>query len=418
MKSLAQQKWNPRHWLMPLGLMGTSIMLVFILKIFIPHKGHFLPSMDQYSAHLLASEGLVQLGLSLTWYGFWLLFILGSLLIPYFILRSVQFLRAGGHNLSDRDPMETAGWFGIPLSLGMYGNVSSFAVIIFFGLNNQADDIIWPFWLAYDLTVAALALTLFVWYLKARARQNQASPDSAEQASMVVPFTLGFMALNIAGPGALSGHTAVTATSLVVSLVFVTLSAGVFLGYFRVFRRDFVALLPWRTNLNDRTSQEKSWAQIMNFGTAITTFNVWMIAMVRNYLNYGHHFAEFNLAIKNMITWGAAGTVTLALLVLLALWRNGFFRHLFQEQRPLIFSLGLVCMLVSSYVVTALFTTTALKTGLLSSPILYGIVAVEALLLFVNLFVVAALVYRMVIRGNIQNWQAEEIRHLLAHRKT
>ncbi|WP_417517276.1 TsoY family (seleno)protein [Marinobacter sp.] len=415
MNGLAQRKWHPRHWLLPLGLMGTSIMLVFVLNIFVPHKGHFLPSVDQYNAHLLASEGLVHLGLLLTWYSFWFLFIFGSLLIPYFILRSVQFLRAGGHNLSDQDPMETAGWFGIPLSLGMYGNVSSFAAVIFFGLNNQADDIIWPFWLAYDLAVAALALTLFVWYLKARARLKEASGSSANQASMVVPFSLGFMALNIAGPGALGEHTALTATSLVVSLVFVVLSAGVFLSYFRVFRGDFMALLSSRASLNDRTSQEKIWAQVMNFGTAITTFNVLMIAMVRNYLNYGHHFAEFDLATKNLITWGAAGTVTMALLVLLALWRNGFFRHLFQEQRPLIFSLGLVCMLVSSYVITALFTTTALKTGLLSSqsPLLYGIVGVEALLLLVNLFVVAALVYRMIIRGNIQSWQADEISHLL-----
>lgn len=404
---------------MPLGLMGTSIMLVFILKIFVPHKGHFLPSMEQYSAHLLASEGLVHFGLLLTWYGFWLLFVVGSLLIPYFILRSIQYLRAGGHHLSDSDPMETAGWFGIPLSLGMYGNVSSFAAIIFFGLSAKADDIIWPFWLAYDLAVAALALILFAWYLKTRSRLKGASADNSQQASMVVPFSLGFMALNIAGPGALGGHTVVTVTSLVASLVFVALSMGVFVSYFRVFRRDFMALTPWHSGPSDRAAQEKTWAQVMNFGTAITTFNVWMIAIVRNYLNFGHHFADFSLATKNMITWGAAGTVTLALLVIFALWRNGFFRHLFQEQRPLIFSLGLVCMLVSSYVVTALFTSTALKTGLLStqSPFLYGIVAVETLLLVVNLFVVAALVYRMLIRGNIQSWQADEVRRALTHRE-
>lgn len=154
------------------------------------------------------------------------------------------------------------------------------------------------------------------------------------------------------------------------------------------------------------------------FGTAVTTLNVLMIVSVRNYLNYGHHFADFNLATKNMVTWGAGGTVALALFVLFALWRNGFFRHLFQEQRPLIFSLGMVCMLVSSYVVTALFTTTALQTGLLSksSLMLYGIIGVEALLLIVNLFVVAALVYRMVVRGNIQSWKAEEVSHQISKR--
>ncbi len=166
----------------------------------------------------------------------------------------------------------------------------------------------------------------------------------------------------------------------------------------------------------DRVVQEKNWARVMNFGTAVTTLNVWMIAMVRNYLNYGKHFGEFDLATKNMIAWGgASGTVALALLVLFSLWRNGFFRHLFQEQRPLIFSLGLVCMMVSSYVITALFTTTALATGLLSfnSLALYGIVGIEGLLLMVNLFVVAALTYRMAIRGNIQTWQASEIRQLI-----
>jgi len=398
--------------------MGTSIMLIFVLKVFVPHKGHFAPSVDQFNAQLASLDGLAYIGMWLAWYGFWLLFVVGTLLIPYFLLRSVQFLKAGGHHLSDRDPMETAGWFGIPLSLGMYGNVSSFAVIILFGLDAKADDIIWPFWLAYDLVVGALAVFLFVWYRKAQAGHRQSHPESAGQASMVVPFSLGFMALNIAGPGALGSHTGVTVTSLVVSLAFVALSVGVFLSYFRVFARDVGALFSKRAALGDRVCQEKNWAQILNVGTAVTTFNVWMIAMVRNYLNYGHHFAEFDLATKNMIAWGASGTVALAMLVLFALWRNGFFRHLFQEQRPLIFSLGLVCMLVSSYVITALFTTTALKLGLLSlqSPILYGLVGVEALLLVVNLFVVAALTYRMAIRGNIQPWQAEEVGQLLGHR--
>ncbi|MBW3197121.1 TsoY family (seleno)protein [Marinobacter nauticus] len=415
MSDLAKQKWHPRHWLMPLGLMGTSIMLIFILKVFIPHKRHFAPSVEQFNAQLASLDGLAFLGIWLSWYGFWLLFIVGSLLIPYFILRSVQYLRAGGHQLSDSDPMEAAGWFGLPLSLGMYGNVSLFATIIIFGLDTKADNLLLPFWLAYDLVVAALALILLSWYAKARAQLKRAYPEREEQASMVVPFSLGFMALNIAGPGALGEHVAVTATSLAASMAFLVLSAWVFFSYFRVFRQDMGALFSLREAVSDREAQEKSWARVMNFGTAVTTLNVWMIAMVRNYLNYGKHFGEFDLATKNMIAWGASGTVVLALLVLFALWRNGFFRHLFQEQRPLIFSLGLVCMMVSSYVITALFTTTALATGLLSSDslALYGIVGIEGLLLMINLFVVAALTYRMAIRGNIQTWQANEIRQLI-----
>ena len=413
MQDLAQQKWRPRHWLMPLGLMGTSIMLVFVLKIFVPHKGHFLPSLEQFNAHMAASEGLVYAGLMATWFGFWLLLILGSLLIPYFLLRSVQFLRAGGHFLSDRDVMETAGWFGIPLSLGMYGNVSSFATIMFFGLDSQADNIIWPFWLAYNLAVGALALGLFFWHLTSESLQSH---QNSSEASMVIPFSLGFMALNIAGPGALGQNTAVTVIALSISLAFSLLSLAVFLSYARVLGRDFGVLLNACFRKQDPACKEKRWAQIMNFGTAVTTVNVLMIASVRNYLNYGHHFSEFSLATKNMVTWGAAGTVTMALLVLFALWRNGFFRHLFREKQPLVFSLGMVCMLVSSYVITALFTTTALKTGLLDggSPLVYGIVGVEALLLITNLLVVTALIYRMVIRGNIQGWHPEDVNRLLA----
>lgn len=413
MQDLTQQKWRPRHWLMPLGLMGTSIMLVFVLKIFVPHKGHFLPSVEQFNAHMATVEGLAYPSLLTAWFCFWLLFILGSLLIPYFLLRSVQFLRAGGHFLSDRDVMETAGWFGIPLSLGMYGNVSSFATIMFFGLDTQADNILWPFWLTYNLAVAALALVLFFWHLTTESQQTN---KASKEASMVVPFSLGFMALNIAGPGALGQHTAVTVTALAMSLAFSMLSLAVFLSYFRVFRRDFGVLLRSFSGQQNPTPKEKRWAQLMNFGTAVTTLNVLMIASVRNYLNYGHHFADFSLATKNMVTWGAAGTVTLALLILFALWRTGFFHHLFKEQRPAISSLGMVCMLVSSYVLTALFATTALKTGLLSSnsPLLYGIIGIEALLLITNMLVVAALIYRMVIRGNIQNWQPEEVNRLMA----
>lgn len=212
-------------------------MLIFVLKIFVPHKGHFLPSLDQFSAHIAALDGPAYLGLMAAWYGFGVMFVFGTLLAPYFLLCSVQFLRAGGHHLSDQDVMETAGWFGIPLSLGMYGNVSSFA---------------------------ALALTLFAWYRKSSGQLARTNPGSANEASMVVLFSLGFMALNIAGPGALGQHTAVTATALVASLAFSILALVVFFSYFRVFRRDFAALFFSRSQPQDRASQEKRWGRILN----------------------------------------------------------------------------------------------------------------------------------------------------------
>lgn len=417
MKTLAQQKWHPRHWLMPLGLMGTSIMLVFVLNVFIPHKGHFLPSVTQFETHLTATQGAVYLGLTLAWYGFWLLFLFGSVLIPYFLYKSVQFLKAGAHQLSDQDPMETAGWFGVPLSLAMYGNVSAFATIMFFDLNAQADNLIWPFWLAYNTAIAFMALGQYFWYRQTKAKLKAAGHPFAEQSSMVVPFALGFMGLNLAGPGALGAHTEVVTTALILSVAFMLLSMGVFVSKLAVFKRDAAALFSAPQDAS-ATSQAKHWGQVMNFGTAITTFNVWLITSVRNYLNIGHNFAEFELATKNMMTWGAAITVTLALLVVFTLWRRGFFGHLFQAQRPLIFSLGLVCMLVSSYVITALFTMTALKTGLLSGSgwPLYTLIGIETLLLTTTLFTVAALVYRMVFRGNIQCWQADEISQILTQK--
>lgn len=81
MSDLARQKWHPRHWLMPLGglMGGTSIMLIFILKVFIPHKGHFAPpSVEQFNAQLASLDGLAFLGIWLSWYGFWLLFIVAA----------------------------------------------------------------------------------------------------------------------------------------------------------------------------------------------------------------------------------------------------------------------------------------------------------------------------------------------------
>ncbi|MBN2646662.1 MAG: hypothetical protein JXR44_02630 [Thiotrichales bacterium] len=413
MQIIAQQKWHPRHWLMPLGMMGTSIMLVFILNVFIPHKGYFLPSITQYQTHIASLDGASQLGLMLAWYGFWLLFILGSLLIPYFIYKSVQFLKAGAHQLSDQDPMETAGWFGIPLSLAMYGNVSAFATIMFFELNGKQDDVLWPFWLAYNTAIALMAFAQFIWYHQNKKALAKSKHPAANNHSMVVPFALGFMGLNLAGPGALGSHNEVVTLSLILSMSFIGLSVAVFFSKFSTFKRDAAAL--WlKPSDNESAQVNKNWGQILNFGTAITTFNVWMITSVRNYLNYSHNFAGFELATKNMITWGGGITVTLAFLVIITLARRGFFAHLFQAQRPLIFSLGLVCMLVSSFVLTALFGMTALKLGIIEaySLELYALLTLEAVLLSLNLFVVSALVYRMVLRGNIQCWQTHEIRQL------
>jgi len=416
MDAIKHQKWHPRHWLMPLGMMGTSIMLVFILKSFIPHSGHFLPAWSQYQHHLTQLDAMAQLGLMLAWYGFWLLFALGSLLIPYFLYKSIQFLKAGGHQLSDPDPMETAGWFGVSLSLAMYGNVSAFATLMFFELSARADDVIWPFWLAYNTVIALMALSQYLWYRQTKKQRQAQGHPNATQSSMVVPFALGFMGLNLAGPGALGAHTQVVSLSLVLSLSFMVLSMGVFASKWATFKRDAKALWTQPSPGADPTlAQSKNWGQILNFGTALTTFNVWLITSVRNYLNVGHHFAEFDLATKNMITWGGAVTVTLALVVLFTLLRRGFFHHLFQAQRPLIFSLGLICMLVSSYVVTALFTGTALKTGLLmvDSTAFIGLMALEVTLLSLNLLLVSALIYRMVIKGNIQCWQADEVNQIL-----
>lgn len=404
------QHWHPRHWLMPLGLMGTSIMLVFILNVFVPHKGFFLPSADQVVTYIDQQAFIASTLMTLVWIGFWTILTIAAVMIPYFIYKSVTFLKAGAHEFSDKDVMETAGWFGIPLTLAMFGNVTSFATIMLFGLDKNADDIIWPFWLAYNTVIALMALMQFIWYRKVKARSEQ-----PEKASMVVPFALGFMGLNLAGPGALGSHDAVVTTSMMLSLGFMVLSIIVFVSKLAIFKSDFVALFK-SGDKNAEAMQIQNWGQLMNFGTAITTFNVWIITSVRNYLNLGHNFAEFDLAIKNSITWSGGLTVPLALLVIALLWKRGFFSYLFNATKPLVFSLGLICMLVSSYVVTALFTMTAIKLGLVvkGGVVMYALLSIEGLLLLVTLATVAALVYRMILKNNVQCWSSQAVKARMA----
>ncbi len=410
MNQLFLQKWHPRHWLLPLGIMGTGIMLVFILNIFVPDKGHFLPSVSQIDAFIYQSGTLAALGINITWWLFWFLLALATLLIPYFLYKSVQFLKAGAHQISDKNSMETAGWFGVSLTLAMFGNVTSFATIMFFELNKSADDIIWPFWLTYNGIIAFMALFQYLWYLKAKK-----STDQPEQSSMVVPFALGFMGLNLAGPGAMGSYDAVVTPSIILSLGFMLLSIGVWLSKWQTFKQDLKAVFAKTDGFVNESDQATNWSQLMNFGTAVTTFNVWLITSVRNYLNYGQHFSEFELATKNMITWGAAFTVPIAITVLFLLWRRGFFAHIFNAERPMVFSLGLICMLVSSYVITALFTMTAIKLGIVAKTgmVLYLLIGIETLLLSVTLLSVIALIYRMIIKGNIQCWRNEEVQHHL-----
>ncbi|WP_321325659.1 TsoY family (seleno)protein [Thiomicrorhabdus sp.] len=409
MNQLFLQKWHPRHWLLPLGIMGTSIMLVFILNIFVPHKGYFLPSITQVDSFIEQSNFFAALAINLTWWLFWALLAIATILIPYFLYKSIQFLKSGAHQISDKNAMETAGWFGVSLTLAMFGNVTSFATVMFFELNAKADDFIWPFWLAYNTAIALMALFQYIWY-----RQAKQQADQPEQSSMVVPFALGFMGLNLAGPGAMGSHDVVVSISIFLSIGFMLLSMYAWLTKLATFKKDSKALFAYKNDNTDAT-KTKNWSQLMNFGTAVTTFNVWLITSVRNYLNYGHHFSEFELATKNMITWGAAITVPIALLVLFLLWKRGFFAHLFKAQQPLVFSLGLICMLVSSYVITALYTMTALKLGLIAkgSGIIYLLIGVETILLSVTVFSVIALIYRMIIKQNVQCWKNEEVQQHL-----
>jgi hypothetical protein len=72
-------------------------------------------------------------------------------------------------------------------------------------------------------------------------------------------------------------------------------------------------------------------------------------------------------------------------------------------------------MLVSSYVMTAMFTGTAAKAGIIAK---YGLVwnvawVLELFLATLTLLGVGLLLYRMVLRNNIQSWQTEEVSRVL-----
>lgn len=403
MQSIHLQKWHPRHWLLPLTMLGLSIMTVFILKTYVPHKGHMLPSADQFYAHYHQVDGLTGVLLLMDWYLFWALFIAAAFLLPFFMLKSIEFLRAGAHRLTDRNVMETAGWFGVPLSLAMFGNVSGFASVMLFGLDTHQDDILWPFFMVYNLVIAMMALFQFVWY-----RQIRHQADNATQHSMVVPFAIGFMGLNLAGPGAFTGDATLATVSMSASLLFLGISVFSFLQKIPALADGFKHLF---ARPEDTASQQRIWGHQVNLATAITAVNVWQITLVRNYLNYGHNFSDFSIAFKNSLTWGIGLVLPLVVLVVIGFIRSGFLRHLFTASRNYLFSLGQICMLVSSYVLTALFTGTAVKAGLIAK---YGTVwnlawTLEALLGLLTLAAVGMLFYRMVLRGNVQSWQAHEV---------
>ncbi|WP_178861333.1 TsoY family (seleno)protein [Thiomicrorhabdus cannonii] len=417
MNELHLQKWYPRHWLMPLGVMGMSIMMVFVLNVFVPHKGAFLPAMDQVWQQVAAGAGLMPVVIAGAAVLFWVLYLVGTLLLVWFIYKSVQFLRAGAHQMSDRNVMETAGWFGMPLSLAMFGNVSGFAVIMLLGLDSAADDILWPFWLVYDVAIALMALFQLAWY---RALRKQA--DNPEHYSMVVPFAIGFMGLNLAGPGALSAEVTVSAVSMLASMLFIALSVAL-VWEKRAAIGSGLKALAWaikggQVRLAERQEQVRQWGHMMNLATAVTTFNVWQITTIRNYLNYSEQMGNFDLALKNSLTWGLVLTWPLLLLVLWAFWRSGFMAHLFDRSRKLIFTLGLICMLVSTYVLTALFTMTAAKLGWfakydLTWNTLWGL---EAMLVGLTLATVSILVFRMLLKGNMRCWQMHEVQSQLPPR--
>ncbi len=406
MSSLHLQKWHPRHWLLPLTLGGLAIMTMFILKTYVPHPGAMLPDYAQLYSYA-QTQGFIGYLLLMDWTLFWSLFIATSLLIPLFLFKSVQFLRAGAHRLSDKNVMETAGWFGLPLSLAMYMNVGAFGAVMFFGLNTKQDDILWPFWLGLDLVIALMAFGQYVWY-----RQIRRSADNPEQYSMVVPFAIGFMGLNLAGPGAFTENATVATLSMGASLTFLALSVYSFFSKLPALKHAFQHL--WMRPQDEQT-RTRVWGHQINLATAITAVNVWQIILLRNYLNYGHNFGEFSIAFKNSLTWGMGIILPLVAITLLALWRSGFFNHLLTASKNYLFSLGQICMLVSSYVMTAMFTGTAAKAGIIAK---YGLVwnvawVLELFLATLTLLGVGLLLYRMVLRNNIQSWQTEEVSRVL-----
>jgi len=400
------QKWHPRHWLLPLTILGLSIMTVFILKTFIPHPGNMLPTYQQVVSYT-SNQGLLGTLLYLDWVLFWTLLSTATLLIPLFLFKSLQFLRNGAHRVSDKNVMETAGWFGIPLSLAMFANVTAFASVMFFELNTKQDDILWPFWMAMNLVIALMALGQYIWY-----RQVRKTAENKEQFSMIVPFAIGFMGLNLAGPGAFTENNLIATISISASLFFVALSIFSFISKLSAVKDGFKNL--WVKPKTDK-EQQVVWGHQINLATAITAVNVWQISIIRNYLNYGHNFGDFSIAFKNSLTWGLIVILPLVFIVLIALLRSGFFSHLFTASKNYLFSLGQICMLVSSYVLLALFSGTAVKAGLI---VKYGLVwniswSIGFALATLTLIAVALLLYRMVVLNNIQSWKEHEVTQLL-----
>ncbi|GAB6070395.1 hypothetical protein JCM30760_14920 [Thiomicrorhabdus hydrogeniphila] len=404
--SLQLHKWHPRHWLLPLTMLGLSIMTVFILKTFIPHPGYMLPTYQQVISYT-SEQGFIGTLLLLDWGLFWTLLVTAALLIPLFLFKSIQFLRIGAHRVSDKNVMETAGWFGIPLSLAMFANVSAFASVMFFELNTKQDDILWPFWMAMNLLIALMALGQYIWY-----RQVRKTAENKEQFSMVVPFALGFMGLNLAGPGAFTANSVVATISISASLFFIALSMFAFLTKIPAIKEGFKQL--W-VKPKTETEQQVTWGHQVNLATGITAVNVWQIAIIRNYLNYGHNFGDFSFAFKNSLTWGLIVILPLVFIVILSFMRSGFFNHLLTASKNYLFSLGQICMFVSSYVLLTLFSGTAVKAGLI---VKYGLVwnlswTLGFVLATLTLLSVGLLLYRMVILNNIKSWQEHEVAQLL-----
>lgn len=406
------EQWRPRHWMLPLTMLGIAIMAVFILKTYAGEAKHFLPSVSFIWQKIFNDLNIINVILLIDWILFWFMLVGASIIIPFFIYKSIMFLKVGAHQVSEKCNIETSGWFGMSITLAMFANVSGFAVIMLFGLTKQQDDVLWPFWLAYNLIIALL--TLFQYFLY-RRYISSSKEVSDKQHSFIVPFALAFMGLNLAGPGAFSSNELVAQISLITSLSMMTFSVFVFWQKRNSFLQGFKSIISLPNNLK-ADEQKIIWAQQVNFSTALTVINVWQITAIRGYLNYGHNMSEFSIVTKNMMTWGVALMLPLVMFTIISMLYSGFIKHIYTAGRNYIFSLGVVCMLVSTYVMLALFTGTAVKAGLFVKYDIYwnALWSVEGVLILGTTTAVLLLLYKMVIKNNVKNWSVTDVKKALS----
>ncbi|AOM83541.1 TsoY family (seleno)protein [Salisediminibacterium beveridgei] len=218
--------YNPIYFLAALGNGGLAVSFFMYFMFMVPHPDTPMATFNHIFPYLMNGSLLVQAGIVTA--------VIGMI---YFTIRHFQKLF---WNLSEwktfkqsdayekmRGTNAEASFMAVPLTLSMTVNVLFVLGAVFVPNLWNVIQLLLPFSLAAFAAIGVYALTLFIPMMTRFFTDNGFKMEANNNFSQLLPvFAFTMIAVGLAAPAAMSTVTFVSATGMILSILFLTVAAG------------------------------------------------------------------------------------------------------------------------------------------------------------------------------------------------